>query len=518
MIASILQSSPTFEAVNYNERKVAKGDATMLVIENFGYLEETKFTANDLRKYLIDYSKRNDRIQNPQFHVSFSCKGQEMTYQELENYARSWLAEMGYNDPKQPLLIYAHNDTENNHIHIITSRVNPEGKKINHNHERRRSKIYIDKTLGVDAKKDLLLSLEASFGYRYNSLGQWKAIMEATGYSVAEKDGMLKIVRNGVYQHTLITDEVLRRASKNKIEKKRLLQLKALLKKYRDLSTSKEELQEVMKKKFGIDIVYFGGADKPRGYFVVDHKNKQVCKGSEVLKLSELMMFESAEDKVKRVDAFLDTAFENNPQLTGIELHRLLKKYYAAGYKGGYILFKGKQALEIKPYMLEALRYNFKLQKIQQTFTYQSEEEKEVLCKLFKVDSKHLNDGIAGKGFNASLTEIRDIINELNNFQKIKQVLDENNIRLVKYNNKYFAISYSLRAKENYIYCLNDNGIDLQKKIGINQLALESITKNRESHVLPYHKREERGSLNINREYEVGGMYDDFDDERKLKR
>ena len=135
MIVTILQSSPTFEAVNYNERKVAKGEATMLAIENFGYLESSKdFTSDDLRQYLIEFSKRNERIQKAQFHVAFSCKGQEMNNEELVAYARRWLAEMGYNAPKQPLLVYAHNDTDNNHIHVITSRVDPQGKKIDHNH------------------------------------------------------------------------------------------------------------------------------------------------------------------------------------------------------------------------------------------------------------------------------------------------------------------------------------------------------------------------------------------------
>ena len=40
MIVSILYSSPTFEAVDYNERKVANGVASLLVAENMGYLEE----------------------------------------------------------------------------------------------------------------------------------------------------------------------------------------------------------------------------------------------------------------------------------------------------------------------------------------------------------------------------------------------------------------------------------------------------------------------------------------------
>ena len=64
MIVTILQSSPTFEAVNYNERKVAKGEATMLAIENFGYLESSKdFTSDDLRQYLNVSSTKSEQCK-----------------------------------------------------------------------------------------------------------------------------------------------------------------------------------------------------------------------------------------------------------------------------------------------------------------------------------------------------------------------------------------------------------------------------------------------------------------------
>ena len=52
-----------------------------------------------------------------------------MTHEELVNFARRYMNEMGYGQPGQPMLIYAHHDTDNNHIHIITSRVDPHGKK-----------------------------------------------------------------------------------------------------------------------------------------------------------------------------------------------------------------------------------------------------------------------------------------------------------------------------------------------------------------------------------------------------
>ena len=66
-------------------------------------------------------------------------QGSEYTHEQLLDIAHRYLKEMGYAEERQPLLVYAHHDTDNNHIHIITSRVAPDGHKIDHNHEKRRS-------------------------------------------------------------------------------------------------------------------------------------------------------------------------------------------------------------------------------------------------------------------------------------------------------------------------------------------------------------------------------------------
>lgn len=80
MIATILPGSSNFHAVGYNERKVAKGVARMLEMQNFGTLGTfDKPTSEELVTYLQEYTSRNTRIEKAQFHVAFSCKGHEMT-------------------------------------------------------------------------------------------------------------------------------------------------------------------------------------------------------------------------------------------------------------------------------------------------------------------------------------------------------------------------------------------------------------------------------------------------------
>ncbi len=135
MIITILPSSANFHAIAYNEMKVEKGVATLLEAQNIYGLRQENYTSEKLRQFFIDYSSRNTHIQNAQFHVAVSCKGYEYSHQQLLDIAHRYLKEMGYADEGQPLLIYAHHDTPNNHIHIVTSRVAPDGHKIDHAHE-----------------------------------------------------------------------------------------------------------------------------------------------------------------------------------------------------------------------------------------------------------------------------------------------------------------------------------------------------------------------------------------------
>lgn len=109
MIATILPGSADFHAVGYNEHKVSKGLARLIKMRNFGTIGLAgKPTTEEQTGYLRKYSSANSRIRKPQFHVTVSCKGREMTESELLDFAHRYLKEMGYAEPGQPWLIYVH--------------------------------------------------------------------------------------------------------------------------------------------------------------------------------------------------------------------------------------------------------------------------------------------------------------------------------------------------------------------------------------------------------------------------
>jgi len=210
MIATILPSSSNFHAVDYNERKVAQGKAELLEMTNFGFVGVTdKYTSDDLKRYLVEYSSRiNKRILRPQFHLAISCRGDEYTTEQLVNFAHQYLKKMGYTEEGQPLLIYSHHDTANNHIHIVTSRVAPDGHKIDHNHERIRSQQVINKLLGQDESQKVKQVLAEALQYKFASLSQFKAVLESDGYECFEKDDRLCVKRGGRILGTIMIESL----------------------------------------------------------------------------------------------------------------------------------------------------------------------------------------------------------------------------------------------------------------------------------------------------------------------
>ena len=358
MIATILPSSTTFHAVDYNERKVSEGVAELLEMKNFGSIGKIDpYTPDELKQYLIDYTQRNEYIKKPQFHLAISCRGDEYTQEQLLDIAHQYLKEMGYGEEGQPVLIYSHHDTDNNHLHIVTSRIAPDGHKIDHNQERIRSQEVINRIMGENQEQRASDAVRKALDYRFSTVNQFKASLESSGYECYEKDDRLCIKRDGHVIDTLPMATVQSHLKSFEPDEKRRRQLRAILKKYRDMTADKDELRALMKEKFGIDLVFHGSKDKPYGYTIIDHQTKTVFKGGNVWKLSELLQFQSKEERLHRMDEFIDAMLEDNPDLTTRELNRMLRRQFGTHISKGRIAY-GDEFIDLQDYQVETLRAN----------------------------------------------------------------------------------------------------------------------------------------------------------------
>ena len=286
MIVKILQKSGTFPAIEYNEKKVRKGEAERVkvcnfekyVMDNLHLMNSAKFQ-NELSKY----SERDARVRYPQFHVTFSEKGDKMSCEELMEFADKWLEEMGYSH--NPLIMYFHKDTDNNHLHVVTSRVGPDGKKINHSHERRRSQQAIAKILGIDRRKEVETLVAKSLTYSFSSIGQFRSILESSGYGSYEEGEELKVTKGGEVRCQIPISKIEKSFTLDDDEEreKRKGQLRMWLLRYKAICFKHEELDKLMHEKFGVDLVFHGkgvgGKEfNPYGYTIVDHSRKRCIK------------------------------------------------------------------------------------------------------------------------------------------------------------------------------------------------------------------------------------------------
>lgn len=540
MIATILKSSSTFSAVDYNERKVSKGTAELLEIKNFDLLEKTgNITPTTLRDYLVRYSSQNENIKNTQFHLAISCKKNEYSYDELIKIAHQYLSEMGYGDPRQPLLIYGHHDTSNNHIHIVTSRVNPQGRKIEHDNERRRSQAVINKIMGVKPKQEVKSIIQQSLAYSFETLGQYQAILESCGYESYVENDKVNVKKGGVVLDSIPVKEIEKCFRKKKKEEtdKRRKQLKAILLKFQQQASNKEELASVLKKKFGVSLVFIGKKDHPYGYMVVDHKEQAVYKGSDILQIIELLNSQrkqrtSKEGQKEAISALIQHLLKEGGKQTIGDINQVLwRKFGVNIYQDGFVRDKHhKPIIQVDPQAFEVLRGNFKIQWLQK-FNPSTEEERAILCRFGRienVDDIQIEPVKNTEKLDATVNHIKDILNTAEKGH-VYEELGKAKIIVIRKEEALYAIDMGSSTIVN----LRETDIDISMLVRQNRLTTGrqlNVDKNSETNSEKTKHSQHNNAGNVlrptgsghhtNREWEVGTFdnWDDIDDERRLRR
>lgn len=331
MIIKILGSCGSdFHGVKYNDKKVENGKGELMSMKNFPSFINESSNQQQVRDYLKSVSK-NEKVKKPQLHAVISTKFQNHSKDELTKVAENFMEEMGYG--MQPFIVVFHKDTDNNHIHIVSTRVDKQtGKKINDSYERLKAQKALSITMKKFYGQKPEEELEKLLNYKISSLNQLETLLNRNGYRIGKNtndENSLNIFKNGVNQKSIRGDQIVFDNSKND---KRAKQIKAIVSKYKELYSNKvfkvednrkneavlpkekitdggndsnmkiafeSELQKKLKDVFGIDMVFHQKEDKnPFGYTVIDHKTGKVYKGSDMMKMNEV--FEFTSDKLDK--------------------------------------------------------------------------------------------------------------------------------------------------------------------------------------------------------------------------
>ena len=184
MIAKISATENLGGALGYNFKKVEKGEANILLAAELYQSNDGNYTMEDVLADMQALIPKKCRTKKTVFHCSLNPHPDEkLSDEQLTQIANKYMEALGYGN--QPYIVFKHNDIAREHIHIVSLRINGEGKKINDKFEKRRSKKITD-------------ALEKRFGLIPSSKVTDKAMKETPKVDIGKgniKEQVASVVR-----------------------------------------------------------------------------------------------------------------------------------------------------------------------------------------------------------------------------------------------------------------------------------------------------------------------------------
>ena len=160
MVANIRSGSSPGGALYYNKEKVDRDEAEILywqkMLEPFD--RYGRMDVDACMDSFWPYLEANRRTTNTVFHTSLNPSPEDkLTDEQLRDIACEYMERMGYGE--QPYIVFKHKDIDREHLHVVSLRIDENGRKLSHDYEARRS-------------MDILRSLEQKYGLYPSVKGQ----------------------------------------------------------------------------------------------------------------------------------------------------------------------------------------------------------------------------------------------------------------------------------------------------------------------------------------------------------
>ena len=160
MVANIRSGSSPGGALYYNKEKVDKDEAEVLLWQKMlePYDKCGRLDIDACMESFMLYLEANRRTTNTVFHASLNPSPEDrLTDEQLREIAQEYMQKMGYGD--QPYIVFKHKDIDREHLHVVSLRVDEQGRKLPHDFEARRS-------------MEILRDLERKYGLHPSVKGQ----------------------------------------------------------------------------------------------------------------------------------------------------------------------------------------------------------------------------------------------------------------------------------------------------------------------------------------------------------
>ena len=135
-----------------------KGEASILLAAELYQDKEGNYTMEEVFADMEALIPKKCRTKKTVFHCSLNpYPDEKLSDEQLTQIAKEYMEALGYG--KQPYIVFKHNDIAREHIHIVSLRVDSQGRKINDRYEGRRSKKTTD---ALEKKYNLIPSSKVS--------------------------------------------------------------------------------------------------------------------------------------------------------------------------------------------------------------------------------------------------------------------------------------------------------------------------------------------------------------------
>jgi hypothetical protein len=138
MVAKISSGTSIFGALAYNQMKVDEQQAKVISTNRMIEPRDGNYTVGVCMRSFEPYLAANQKTESPILHISLNPDPKDvLTDDQLSEIAQEYMEKLGYGN--QPFIVYKHEDIDREHLHIVSIRVDENGKKLDHNFEYRKS-------------------------------------------------------------------------------------------------------------------------------------------------------------------------------------------------------------------------------------------------------------------------------------------------------------------------------------------------------------------------------------------
>ncbi len=138
MIAKIGKGSNMYGAILYNQQKVDKENGMVLLLNKIPDTVDGRYSVAYFNKCFEPYLSANIKTEKTVRHISLNPDpADKVSDEQFTEMAQEYMERMGYGN--QPYIVFKHTDIDRTHIHIVSTCVAIDGKKIPDDYDHPRS-------------------------------------------------------------------------------------------------------------------------------------------------------------------------------------------------------------------------------------------------------------------------------------------------------------------------------------------------------------------------------------------